>query len=400
MLLRVNLVLMFSFTSCLVDVAWQVGRFCFSFFEFVLSFSQHLHLTLVQLHNDSLTLLFTYQVCLLLQAVENFSPKQAQAASASSSPASASGNLPVVLGLASLPLGESVVCGIQEIVSCQEFYVNQKEAEDNLNMLREKLNSFCGELAEEQPEAVQQVSKGNHVLVQFSADNEWYRGRVEQVSEDGKKCRVFFVDYGNAEDKDVASLKALPPNFKQIPAQAITCKLAGVPPPVPEEVELRFKSSCLQTEVNIKAVGKQDDERYFVEVSTLDNRSITGILGIQSGRKGAQRKLDSSRQPSTSDESRPTSEGLVTCALAAANTPTPVSNQKSPRQVSASPPCADVHVPLRRDCLQQELFHSQEIMITHVVNPHHFYVMTTDQYCECLHSLLLYCSPLGQFITL
>lgn len=378
----------------------KLEDFCFSFFEFVLSFSQHLHLTLVQLQNDSLSLLFTYQVCLLLQAVENFSPKQAQAASASSSPASASGNLPVVLGLASLPLGESVVCGIQEIVSCQEFYVNQKEAEDNLNMLREKLNSFCGELAEEQPEAVQQVSKGNHVLVQFSADNEWYRGRVEQVSEDGKKCRVFFVDYGNAEDKDVASLKALPPNFKQIPAQAITCKLAGVPPPVPEEVELRFKSSCLQTEVNIKAVGKQDDERYFVEVSTLDNRSITGILGIQSGRKGAQRKLDSSRQPSTSDESRPTSEGLVTCALAAANTPTPVSDQKSPRQVSASPPCADVHVPLRRDCLQQELFHSQEIMITHVVNPHHFYVMTTDQYRECLHSLLLYCSPLGQFITL
>ena len=245
----------------------------------------------------------------------------ASAAVASTAPAALPPAAATTLEAAALCVSpESVVpCGIQEINSCQEFYVNRKEAEDALNALREKLNGFCegGRAGGRGPEACRAASRGDLVLVQFSADREWYRGRVERLLDEGRACTVFFLDYGNSEDKAATSLKLLPQRFAALPAQAIACRLAGVPHPVSPEVEARFKSTCLQTEVGIRATGKQvDEDRYFVEVLTADNRSVTDILGIQSTRKAAQRKatpgLDSDRPPSspassTSDAGLPSS---------------------------------------------------------------------------------------------
>lgn len=299
--------------------------------------------------------------------------------------------VPTRLEVATLSLSPLcvVVCGIQEIVSCQEFYVNRKEAEDELNVLREKLNCFCEGDAGAQPEACKTVSQGDLVLVQFSADCEWYRGRVERVFDDGITCTVFFLDYGNAECKAVSTLKVLPPQFMKLPAQAIMCKLAGVPPPVSEEVEVRFKSTCLQTEVGIKAVGKQEDG-YFVEVITADNRSITGILGINSQRKASQRQpvssLDDRCLPSASD-------GCLSPVTSVLATPVTVGaasallDQKS--SVAVDPLSAMAGLQQRpspgprRSCLQQAAREAEvmdSVVVMYAVSPSHFYAMGFQHY--------------------
>lgn len=55
------------------------------------------------------------------------------------------------------------------------------------------------------------AKKNELVAAQFSADNEWYRARVEKI-EGNNRVSVYFVDYGNREViTDPSRLTALPP---------------------------------------------------------------------------------------------------------------------------------------------------------------------------------------------
>jgi staphylococcal nuclease domain-containing protein 1 len=50
---------------------------------------------------------------------------------------------------------------------------------------------------------------GELVAAKFSADNEWYRGKVRSNDRDAKKAEVLFVDYGNSEKVSWSDLRAL-----------------------------------------------------------------------------------------------------------------------------------------------------------------------------------------------
>jgi staphylococcal nuclease domain-containing protein 1 len=53
--------------------------------------------------------------------------------------------------------------------------------------------------------------KGELLAARFTADNEWYRARVEKV-EPNNRISVYFVDYGNREIiTDPSRLTTLPP---------------------------------------------------------------------------------------------------------------------------------------------------------------------------------------------
>jgi staphylococcal nuclease domain-containing protein 1 len=53
--------------------------------------------------------------------------------------------------------------------------------------------------------------KGELLAARFTADNEWYRARVEKI-EANNRISVYFVDYGNREIiTDPARLTTLPP---------------------------------------------------------------------------------------------------------------------------------------------------------------------------------------------
>jgi staphylococcal nuclease domain-containing protein 1 len=55
--------------------------------------------------------------------------------------------------------------------------------------------------------------KGELLAARFTADNEWYRARVEKI-EGNNRISVYFIDYGNREViTEVNRLTSLPPGM-------------------------------------------------------------------------------------------------------------------------------------------------------------------------------------------
>ena len=65
---------------------------------------------------------------------------------------------------------------------------------------------------------------GSLCAAQFYLDKKWYRALVEYL-EEGKKARVRFLDYGNSQITQLEHLLHLPPQFCQLPFQAILCSM-------------------------------------------------------------------------------------------------------------------------------------------------------------------------------
>lgn len=65
---------------------------------------------------------------------------------------------------------------------------------------------------------------GSLCAAQFYLDKKWYRALVEYL-EEGKGARVRFLDYGNSQLTQLEHLLHLPPQFCQLPFQAILCSM-------------------------------------------------------------------------------------------------------------------------------------------------------------------------------
>ena len=65
---------------------------------------------------------------------------------------------------------------------------------------------------------------GSICAAQFYLDKKWYRALVELV-EEGKTARVRFLDYGNSQTTELDHLMLLPPQFCQLPFQAVLCSM-------------------------------------------------------------------------------------------------------------------------------------------------------------------------------
>ena len=55
-------------------------------------------------------------------------------------------------------------------------------------------------------------------MAKFSADNQWYRARIESTK--AGVAQVLFIDYGNREALTAASLAAMPAGYGSLPAFA------------------------------------------------------------------------------------------------------------------------------------------------------------------------------------
>ncbi|KAK3097810.1 hypothetical protein FSP39_013410 [Pinctada imbricata] len=72
--------------------------------------------------------------------------------------------------------------------------------------------------------------RGDTCAAKFSADDEWYRARVEKV--EGSKVTVLYIDYGNREQTQSTNLATLPAAYHTLSAQAVEFTLAcsALPP--------------------------------------------------------------------------------------------------------------------------------------------------------------------------
>ncbi|XP_071476635.1 tudor domain-containing 6-like [Diadema antillarum] len=92
---------------------------------------------------------------------------------------------------------------------------------DNISSLLETAYGSCG--SEQQ---LMRPSSGQACCTKFSEDEQWYRGIVRQIT--SSTAEVFFVDYGNSEEKQMEDLKVPTEELLKIPQIAIQCQLDGV----------------------------------------------------------------------------------------------------------------------------------------------------------------------------
>ena len=71
---------------------------------------------------------------------------------------------------------------------------------------------------------------GQPCAVQFAADKQWYRGRIEEIDDPTKRAKVIFVDFGNTDILKLSSLKQLPAELLLLPTQAVSFSMYGLAP--------------------------------------------------------------------------------------------------------------------------------------------------------------------------
>ncbi|XP_014061306.2 tudor domain-containing 6 [Salmo salar] len=124
-----------------------------------------------------------------------------------------------------LPLNSSHVAVIQHVENPSEFWIHTQMYADAFNQM---MNDLADLYSNPVSAGVVECPKVGLYCAARSQDNSFYRATVSEVT--GHKARVFFFDYGNTEMIDWFNLGVLPDKFKELPALALKCRLAGIRP--------------------------------------------------------------------------------------------------------------------------------------------------------------------------
>jgi staphylococcal nuclease domain-containing protein 1 len=90
-----------------------------------------------------------------------------------------------------------------------KVYVQYTEQGSKVEQLQTELRDMFNQT---KPVGGHTPKKGELLAARFTADNEWYRARVEKI--EGNRVSVYFIDYGNREViTDSNRLTTLPPGM-------------------------------------------------------------------------------------------------------------------------------------------------------------------------------------------
>ncbi|NWX85396.1 TDRD1 protein, partial [Nothoprocta pentlandii] len=108
-----------------------------------------------------------------------------------------------------------------------EFYC--QISNDNELLALNSLNKSLSEYCQKTPPSVFKPKNGEPCCAFFSADGNWYRALVQNVTSDGA-VKVCFVDYGNVEEVPLDKIRQISSSFLKLPFQGIKCWLSGIKP--------------------------------------------------------------------------------------------------------------------------------------------------------------------------
>ncbi|XP_063436634.1 tudor domain-containing 6-like [Mytilus trossulus] len=134
------------------------------------------------------------------------------------------------IGEISLPVGRPMPVVVSETRSPWNFFI--QIVNSSLEKLMQDIRVFMeseGKLLKR----VEKVEEGMVYLAQFSQDQLYYRAKITDVNMSdysSTEVDVYFIDYGNAEKRDISHLRELPVQFTSLPAQAVFCALAKIAP--------------------------------------------------------------------------------------------------------------------------------------------------------------------------
>ena len=133
-----------------------------------------------------------------------------------------------------LEIGSSLEVCYTDCSSPYDIRFQLVTAHDKLTVLEEDIRSSV-EFASD----IEGVTAPKVCLAQSGEDQQWYRGLVEEIStqEQGSQnhIEVMFVDWGNSEWVSIENIKEIASEFCELPAQSISCTVAGIIPVEGEE---------------------------------------------------------------------------------------------------------------------------------------------------------------------
>ncbi|NXC30206.1 TDRD1 protein, partial [Campylorhamphus procurvoides] len=176
-----------------------------------------------------------------------------------------------------LSIGDEFCGVVSHIQNPGSFFCQQMDNARQLAELEASLNEYCGKTPSS---ASFRPAAGNMCCAQFTEDNLWYRAIVRAyVSED--TVLVDYVDYGNSDSVPLTRLRPVIPALTDLPAQAITCSLAGIKPPLGTWTSegISFMKKLVKDKVlTIKVVDKEGS----TSVVELVDASVTPAINILS----------------------------------------------------------------------------------------------------------------------
>eukprot|EP00742_Colponemidia_sp_Colp-10_P003374 GILJ01003593.1.p1 GENE.GILJ01003593.1~~GILJ01003593.1.p1 ORF type:complete len:893 (-),score=162.87 GILJ01003593.1:168-2846(-) len=117
---------------------------------------------------------------------------------------------------------------ITEIVDGGHFFCHV-QGDSGIQNIDNKMRAFSMN-AEQASHLKEPIKKGTLCAAKFTADDNWYRAKVDSQVGDGE-YKVLFIDYGNSDVVNSQRLRQLDPTILAAPAQARECKLAYVKVP-------------------------------------------------------------------------------------------------------------------------------------------------------------------------
>lgn len=167
--------------------------------------------------------------------------------------------------LEELQVGQEYTVFISYVESSRKFWVQLKQKEGELNSLMSDIGA-C--FAEDLPSSGDILNPTLHQICAscFSEDGSFYRAKVQSLN--GDMCKVFFVDYGNSENKSASELFTLPQVLCELPMQAIECSYTSKSDIVTVEDTLH-KLEADGTPCVVKVVSKFSSG-YIVEIDVVE----------------------------------------------------------------------------------------------------------------------------------
>jgi len=130
---------------------------------------------------------------------------------------------------------------ISSISTPGAFWVQKVGPESaELDKLTQKMSEYYREEENQELHRLTNVSSGEVVASKFGSEDNYYRARVVSVKEDSYDLsqsivEVDFVDFGDAEEKNLSEIFEIETDFLKLKFQAIQCSLANIRPyPGPE----------------------------------------------------------------------------------------------------------------------------------------------------------------------
>ncbi|XP_066272832.1 uncharacterized protein [Branchiostoma lanceolatum] len=164
---------------------------------------------------------------------------------------------------------------VMSVVNIGEFYCTPVQESPELLELMDKLHEYY---SRPDTESLRDPRPGTVCCAQFTEDDGWYRAVIRKVTDKGVLVR--YVDYGNCETVEMSRVKALNPDFTDLPPQCFEACLIDVVPTkstLAPEFTKNFVDLVKDEPVKIKLFSRDQGGRYTVDL-TKDNKTASNVM--------------------------------------------------------------------------------------------------------------------------